>query len=381
MTAKRFPRAVARALALVLALAPAAIVAADAESGGDRFVGAGTAESRSESARDIFIGGFSARLGHRAQGDAHLAGFSVEIEAPVGRDAYVAGGHVEIDAEVGEDLTAAGFSVELGPGSRVGGNLRLTAGSVVIRGPVAGSALITAGEVELDAPIDGDLRVNAASLQFGPNARVNGRVELTTPEQTPVPARVAEADRVQGGVSSDAPPAAPATSTDAADESWGVGWVVGATAALVLLFLAGLLALALFPDWIERQRGPMFVRAGRTLLLGAIGLAALIGLVPVAALSLVGITVLPLVLLAIVLAWIAAYLMGAYALAMRARAFFASRPAGAAARLVALAVGLLVLAALNGVPVLGWLLNFAVVVFGFGGLMRAPLRSALARAA
>jgi hypothetical protein len=221
-------------------------------------------------------------------------------------------------------------------------------------------------------------------VTFGPNARVGGRLRHLTPEGTVVPGSVVDADRVTAigpravaGAAGEA--VGQAAMQDAGEE--GAGWLIGTGLLLIVLFISGAILLGLFPDLIERQRLPMLARPGRTLLLGLLGLSVLIGLVPVGAMTLVGVAIVPAVILAIVLAWWFGYLLGAYTLARRVLGGLVRTGDGSVARLAALAVGLVVFAILNWIPVLGWLVNIGVVLFGLGGLTRAALRAVLARAA
>jgi hypothetical protein len=140
--------------ALTILCSPVVIAQSTTEVGGDRFSTGASAVTDAPSDRDTFVTGFSAEMRHPAGGDAHLAGFMVEVDAEVGRDAFTLGARIELDAPVGEDFTAAGFSVETEPSARIGGNLRVVAGSAILRAPVLGSAVVTAGDVELDAPIE-----------------------------------------------------------------------------------------------------------------------------------------------------------------------------------------------------------------------------------
>lgn len=111
--------------------------------------------------------------------------------------------------------------------------------------------------------------------------------------------------------------------------------------------------------------------------MGVLGLSALFGLVPVSALTIVGLPLIPLVLLALVLAWTLGYLLGVYSVAMRVVDAFreGTAPQGMAVRVLA---GLVVAVLLNFVPFLGWMLNVAVVLLGLGAIT-AALGEALLR--
>jgi hypothetical protein len=120
------------------------------------------------------------------------------------------------------------------------------------------------------------------------------------------------------------------------------------------------------------MRAEVAARPGAALLLGGAALATLLGLVPVAALSVIGLPFVPFVGLAILVAWTLAYLLGIHVVVTRLlRAFGAEDLSGMGVPLLGLAAGLGVAAVLNAVPVLGWMANFALVLLGMGGLARA----------
>jgi hypothetical protein len=148
----------------------------------------------------------------------------------------------------------------------------------------------------------------------------------------------------------------------------------GLAAMLGAILVLGAVLLAFAPRGVAAMRRRATARPWLSLLLGALGLSALMGLVPVSAMTLVGLPLLPVVLLAIVLAWILGYLLGAYAVAMRvAEALGAGAAPPIWLRLVVLALAVVVAAGLNLVPVLGWLANLALILLGIGAMVAALL--------
>ncbi len=148
---------------------------------------------------------------------------------------------------------------------------------------------------------------------------------------------------------------------------------------MAFLVAVGAVTLAVAPAWSDRVRRTVEARPGASLLAGVFGLAALFGLVPVAVMTIIGIPLVPLVLAAILLGWMMSYLLGVYAVSLRlAHAFGMGDPAGLMGRVLVLALGLLVAALLNFVPVLGWLINFFLLLTGAGAIVLVMLRSPVA---
>jgi cytoskeletal protein CcmA (bactofilin family) len=369
---------------LLLTAAPAMADVNEMTLGGDVYVGgSGTTESAAE--RDLFVAGGTVTTRGTAAGDGHFAGFDVGVETEVAGDVYAAGGAVTLRAPVGEDVTAMGMSVGVADSARVGGNARLMGGSVVVEGPVAGSLLATGGEVLIDAEIAGDVRVAAGSLSFGPRARIGGRLDYAGPEEVAIPASVIDPARV--------------TFTRAEhmermtemSREWGgreypglpgAGAAFGFLVITIGFFVAlAAIVLALAPERVEAMRREALARPGVALLGGVVGLSTVFGLIPVAAMTIVGIPIIPVVLLAALILWTLGYAFGVYVVALRVWTWMGGAEPAMAGRLGIYAAGILLVALLNVVPFAGWALNFTLVLFGIGALAVPVYRRLFARAA
>ena len=371
-----------RRLLLPILLVAAGPALADTERqtiGGDLYVaGSGTADASAE--RDVFVAGGTVTARGTVGQDGHFLGMDVEIEAEVTGDVYAAGGTVTLRAPVGEDLTAAGFSLRTGEDGRVGGNARLAGGSVVIDGPVAGALLASGGEVALNAEIGGDVRILAGKVSFGEGARIGGRLDYSAPEEVAIPASVIDPARVSFTRSEEWERVAQ-TPRDWADREYPV--LPGASAVFGFLLVTigffvvlAAAALALAPERIEAMRREALARPWLALLGGVVGLATVLGLAPVAVMTVLGLPLLPAILLLALLLWIVGYALGVYTVALRVWTGMGGAEPAMAGRLAVFAAGLLVAALLNAIPFAGWALNFTLVLFGIGAIA-APLYGSL----
>jgi hypothetical protein len=150
----------------------------------------------------------------------------------------------------------------------------------------------------------------------------------------------------------------------------------GFLVTLAFLVTIGAIALATMPRTVSSMRRLAHGLPGTTILLGLIGLSAVFGLVPVSAISIVGIPLVPIAILLALLAWTLGYVLGAYVLAMAAARAFGMGDAPAMwARLGVLALAVTVAALLNFVPFLGWILNMGLVFLGVGAMLAALLQA------
>ena len=366
------------ALCLVFGLASQAAIAEEANvrNGSDTFIGGDTILIELDSSGDTFVGGQAATLGGTSLGDLHVSGFDVSVRTDVAQDLYAAGATVEIRGAVSGDTSAMGFTVRTLSSSKTIGNTRLAGNTVTIEGPVQGALSVLGRSVILNAPIQGDVLITAKTLAFGENAKIEGRLSYSTEARVTVPESVISADRVTYSkleigrnwrdFRNDWPigemPGFPGTAT-----------VFGAFLLLLLFFmLLGALALAFVPDKVERMRLGIAAAPGRSMLLGVIGLSMLFGLVPITALTIIGLPFLPFFLLAIVVVWTLGYALGGYAIAMYLwRALGGSEDPNTIIRVLLIAGAVTVVALLNFIPFVGWAANYALVLIGIGAITRS----------
>ena len=323
---------------------------------------------------DTFIAARKVEVSGATGGDLHVSGLDVSVNTDTVGDLYAIGGTVVIRGAVAEDLTAAGFSLRTERGANTQGNARLMGNTVTVDGPIDGALSLMGRDVILNAAIRGDTRVLAQTLSFGPDAVVSGTLTYSTAEKMTVPSRVAPANRVvfekvAGGrvweewdkMGEDMP----ALPTFASMMS---GFVIS-----LLFFLAlGALMLGFMPKRLSKMRRSIAKAPGQTLMLGVIGLSILFGLVPIAALTIIGLPFVPIVLLAIIVVWTLGYALGAYSVAMRVWAGLggAADPSNIA-RLLVFAAAILFVALLNFIPFVGWVANYTLVLLGIGAMTRA----------
>jgi cytoskeletal protein CcmA (bactofilin family) len=342
--------------------------------GGDAFASGSSLELSAASPRDLFASAFSAELGGRVEGDLHATGFDVEIDSAVGGDLYAAGVSVEVRGAVGSDLTVAAGDLKLEDGASVAGNARIFAGAATLDGPVSGALMAKAGSLKLNGTVGGDAELTAGHIAFGPDARIDGTLTYLARDPIDIPPTVVPAERVRfqklepghmfDGI------------RDHMERPFRGFWpsIFGILSFFVVtiafLVLVAAVAHAFGPKTTEQLRAQAVQHPFRSILLGALGLSMLVGLVPVSALTLIGIPLIPIVILLIVAVWIAGYLLGVYAVTWRVSSAFSAAPASLAGQILVLTVGLILFALLNFIPFLGWLVNLAVVLLGLGALLQ-----------
>lgn len=369
------------ALAAVAALGLSTACMADtvsARNGTDTFFAGSQLNQAVDTAGDTFMAARTAKVDGATQGDLHIAGIDVSVSADVADDLYAMGGTVTIRGNIAKDITAAGFSLRTESSSMTQGNARLAGNTVTIDGPIQGALSVIGRDVILNAAIKGDARILAQTLSFGPDAVIGGTLTYSTEEKMAVPERVAAAERVtfekisNGRVWEEWQDMGKDMPAFPTFMSVMFGFVIS-----LLFFLAlGALALGFMPDRLEKLQRSVAEAPGRVLLLDIGGLSVLFGMVPIAAMTIVGIPFVPVVLLAIVVAWMLGYALGAYSVAMRFWVGIGGveNPSNLA-RLLVFTAGIIFVALLNFIPFVGWVANFTLVLLGIGAMTRPMFQS------
>lgn len=386
--------ALIRALALVsVFLVVAAVSPLGAETvlqtnGTDTFIAGSSGLPELQAPGDVFASGGALVTKGRVAGDAHVAGFDLDLEADVAGDLYAAGAAVTLRAPVGGDLSIMGFSLRTADTAVTTGNTRMLGSTITIDGDIGGALTATGGEITLNAAVSGDALLQGGTIIFGPRARISGRLTYSAPEAVTIPAEVIPAAKVVYRKTS------PLMDRFEHMRDWGEDWAgrdmpaLPSTLALISAFLVtvgflvllGGALLALAPRRCVALRLMATQRPALMVLLGVLGLATLLGLVPVTAMAVIGLPFVPIVLLAILVIWTLGYIFAAYVVALRLyRALGGREEPGLAGQIVLLGSAVLVFSLLNFVPVLGWMVNFLLVLFGIGALSTGILRTLVAR--
>ncbi len=364
------------AIAVLSAVSMGAIAEQAMQSvGGDVYIAGSSPSLSADVPRDAFSAGMSPVVEATVLGDLHVVGFDVNAKGKVGQDFYAAGASIQIESNIANDATVAGFSVHMTDRASVAGNVRIAAGTANIESAISGSLVASAGEIKFNAPVTGDAVLKAGDISFGKNARVNGLLRYSAPEKIDIPASVASADKVQFTRISESEVMREVRKgvDEAVPSVWpsSVAIAVGLFITLAFYLTIAALFLAFAPDRVQALSQRVSQSPGRALLFGFIGLATLIGFIPVSIITIVGIPLVPVVILAIVVAWMLGYLLGAYAISIRVARVMEVPPQSPPGQLLALAVGLVVIAMLNYIPIVGWILNFGVVLVGLGAMTAA----------
>ena len=174
------------------------VIEDDLYVGANEFVLDGTVKG------DVVVGGSIITINGTVEGDLWAAGQVVIVNGVVMDDARIAGAGLQLgdDAQVGGDLLAAGASLETMAGSSVGNDLLVGAGQALLAGEVERDVLAGAGALELRGNVGGDVKAYVDQTEEtanspSPNIYMQQNIPLTLPSVAPG-LTVAESAKIAG---------------------------------------------------------------------------------------------------------------------------------------------------------------------------------------
>jgi hypothetical protein len=343
----------------VMVLLASAVVAQEAAPIPENYYAAGeTVRLPAAVIGDAVVAGRIVTIARPVSGDVLAAGWRVTLAAPAEGDVRAAGAQVDVTAPVGGDLTAAAADLTIERDARIGGRAWLTGRTVRLDGVFERNVRIAAERVVIGGDLRQPVHVIAQTLELLPTARIAGSLTY----EGPTPAVVASGAAVSQPISYKNIP-----SREVSHERWPRGLT---TILFGLhLFFGGLLLLVLLPRLARGPADALRNAPGRSF---AAGVALLVTIPFVALLLIISLVGLPtgLVLGA---AYASALFVGVVTTAIvigNVEAQWLKMPdavtIGQRAKL--LLAGVVTLAVLRAMPVIGSVVVFVSIVLGLGAI-------------
>jgi cytoskeletal protein CcmA (bactofilin family) len=322
---------------------------------------------------DLFIAGTNVVIDGTVNGDVYAAGNTITIRGTVNGDVIAGGQTIIIEGKVRDHVRAAGQSIQLngasvGAGlsafgqtvtvdakSTIGGGVIVAAQTAQLRASIAHGITGAAQDLTIDNVVTGDVNVAVKSLVVGSNAVVNGKISYRAEDD----AQVDPAAKLVGGSEKLAPP----PKNPDSDRGRSMLFVI---VTLLASFVTGAVLLRLVPRPVAMAAGRVRERLWASL---GIGLVALIVAVPLAILLSVTLVGLPLGLMALG-AFVVSVYLSHLVVALVVGNWILELINSNTSRYLALAVGLVVLAIVGLVPVIGGIVGGMVVLVGLGAIVQ-----------
>ena len=334
---------------------------------------------------DMITAGSQINILGPIKGDLLAAGGTININSEIGDTVRAIGGMITVNSQLKKDLVAAGGQVEISSNALVDGDVVINAARVVINGNVNGNLKLSASDVILNGQTTGSVTVNAANIKIGDTAKILGDFSYTSEKEAQISANAEIVGKTKWIKSELQAKAKPEFSPDIKKGALAIftaTWFGGKVVRFFSSFALGLILLLLIPKVFNKfnariKNTPGLCVAGGAIVLFGSPVAMLIILVIglVLLITLIGSALGGLMVFANF------YLILSYALLLFTNNIFLSFFIGSLIlkkktaaldkygwKLLAFLIGLLITSILFAIPFMGWLTQFAAILFGLGGL-------------
>ena len=330
----------------------------------DLYAGGGTVEVTGKVDGDVVAAGGTVTLSGPVSGGILAAGGNLSIRGSVGRSARAAGGSVVVGGAITADAVLAGGNVTVERAAEIGRDLVGAGGNVQVSGTVHRYAWLTGGTVTIAGTIAGNVEAQADRVVLLPTARITGTLRYAADR----PLEMQSGAQVGGQVTRiDRPSRSRLLVNPAARLRFRFA---GRVLEALWLLAIGFILVAITPRGVQHVQETVRARFGLSLVAGFI----LVVVVPVAiVLLLITLVGIPLALVVMLLYFATLYPSQVFVSAWLGDALMRRLRRGQAAvsPYAVVAVGVVLLVILVGLPLVGWIFRLLAVFTGFGALWAA----------
>lgn len=325
----------------------------------DYFAGGDTVTVLGTINGDAYVGGGNVTFDGTVNGDIIAAGGNVVIRGNV-QNVRVAGGQVTISGNVEKNVTALGGNITLTDTATVSGSVVAGGGTITLDSPIGQGATLGGGTITIEDTVNGDVTAASGQLILHPDARVNGNLLYTSDEQAEIMPGASISGKLAHTI-----PQKNTNQEENAKEFFSMGLIAAKLMEAVSLLVIGLLLVLLAPRYVARIADGIAEKPWKSL---GVGLLALIVVPVVVVLLMATIIGIPLAIILGVLFAITMYaskLFVIYLIGAKISVTFSKK----IHPVLILMVGLLIYEVVSLLPIIGSIMDFAVLLAGIGGLL------------
>lgn len=306
---------------------------------------------------DALLAGREIIINQPVDGDVLGAGWRVTLNAVAHDDVRLAGGNVTLAAPVDGDVTIAGGAVTTGGAVRVAGRSWISGGTVRLEGAFARDLRVAGRSVQIGGEVQGPVEVTAETVAILPGARLHGPLTYRSPN----PATIAAGAVLRGPV---------VFKQIESNEARRASSFRGVSSLLfaVHLLAGGLLLVALLPRTVADIATTLRRQPGRSFLAGFALLVTLPAAAVVLILSILGLPIGLAIMALYLVALLASLVTTALVVGQLEASWWKNTQVTRGRNAGFVVAGVLTLAVLRALPIVGGLVVFVSVLFGLGAL-------------
>ncbi len=356
-----------------------------ADESDDMFVFGQNVLVSSKITGDLIAAGGKLDLKGEVTQDLMAAGGFLTIGGIIGDDAKVAGGVITISGTINDDLIIAGGQITIDKGAKIGGDIVMSGGMLTVNGEIAGKLVVSCESVEITGKIAKDVEIDAASsVKVAGGAEIGGNLNYTSSKE----AEISKDAKISGKVNY-----TPIKVETKAPKNkaligiplgiFGATYIGSEIISFLSMFVLGILLILAIPLVFKKFNQRMRSSLGRCVGGGAIMLFG----IPVGILILWFICAFLMVTIVGmgigVLGFCSTFIIAAlYFILIYCSTAFLSFFIGELIlsktklnlnkygwKVLAYLIGLAIVMLIYAIPFVGWIVKFAGILFGFGGLI------------
>ncbi len=335
--------------------------------------------SANETHRNLYTAGGSVLINSIVLGDIYVAGGDVTIEGSVEGDVVVLAGSVYINGTVGGDVRAIAGDVTIN--NTVAGDVVLFGGAMNLsdRAVISGDVAISAGDIKITGPIAGYLKIGGGMVEV--NSAVTGYVEITAHEKLTIGSSAVFGENAKYKSWQEASIAEGAQVSTLSYEQiarkqsndWAGAFTtiftMGFIIKLLAMILAGLLLINLFPRKANEFVHHLDAHKWSNLGIGFVGLIVMPIVAILALVSFIGFYA-GIILFLLWILWLAVGSLVGIVYAGTWVYKLLTKKSELVLDWQAVIIGVVVVAVVGLIPVVGWLIVMMLTFAGFGTILR-----------
>ncbi len=304
---------------------------------------------------DLFVVGQTVSSSGPISGDLFTAGQAVSISSPIGGSIRAACQYLDIKSEVGRNVLLVGQTVTLSKDSIVSGNVTAAGADIKVLGTINRGLNAYAGNIILDGTIVGDVYIESENINILPTAKIDGNLTYKSSKTANIPEGVVLGSVFPNIVSQIQ------FEKEPEQKPFGISNILSKVLWLIGSFVLGALLVKLFKTYFSKSSES--IKASWPKYLG-IGFLTLI-IVPIAfIILLITIIGIPIALVSLVV-----YLILIYLAKIPVSIFIGQLILKGKSVYLQLLIGLVVLAIVYLIPIIGGFTTFVVILLGLGTLV------------
>ena len=319
---------------------------------------------------DVWAAGRSITINGTVNGAVTAAAQYINLNGPVARSARIAGQTLDVNGTIGTDLVAFGSTIDINSATTIGTDLLIGGATARIAGQVNRNLKGGADDITISGMIGGNTQLQVKRLTITSTANIKGNLDYTSENE----ATIEPSGQVIGKITHQMPEPKKTGEAKGILPWIAAAGVAGLIVGKILTFLM-ILVIAVIFIFTIRHRTVAMANSIKTSPWASLGWGALILFVTPFAAIIVCITLigLPLGLIALALWGIAIYLSQIPVALCIGRLILRQKVESGGILVGAAALGLVILLLLRLIPVVGFLVSLATVLFGMGSLVTSRI--------